>query len=402
MERDHKYKKYPLVQQHLKLLLLILLISKASLAPPLVKPYQLSTVVIDAGHGGHDTGCLGDQGKEKIISLAIALKLGKLIEANFEQVKVVYTRKKDEFIALDERANIANNAKADLFICIHCNSACYRDAKKKKDVCNAEIQGTETWIMGLHKSEANLEVAKRENEVVLLEKDYAAKYDGYDPNSPEANIIFSLYQNTFMEKSIHFASLVQAEVVAAGRKNRGVKQAGFLVLYKTYMPGALIETGFLSNKTDEKFLMTESGQDKIAKAIYTAFKKYKLSIEQTLPQPKSENLPNEDVHDNASLANDDPALSTNNSNREIYFSVQFLSSPTPLKAGSTKFKNIKNYQQEKIQGAYKYTKGHYSTFAEALKYQHQLSKAGFSDAFVVAYEGPVRIPTLEARKKTER
>jgi N-acetylmuramoyl-L-alanine amidase len=153
--------------------------------------YSLTKIVIDAGHGGHDVGCLGKNGtREKDVALSIALKLGHYLETHFENVEVIYTRKTDVFVELHERAAIANNANASLFICVHCNSACYRDKKIKRDVCSEGTYGAETWVMGLHKSEANLEVAKRENEVVLLEKDYGLKYDGFDPHSPEANIIF--------------------------------------------------------------------------------------------------------------------------------------------------------------------------------------------------------------------
>ncbi|MFM7217152.1 MAG: N-acetylmuramoyl-L-alanine amidase, partial [Bacteroidota bacterium] len=206
------------------------------------------TVVIDAGHGGHDSGCLGKAGtKEKDVALGIALKLGQFIEDNLQGVRVVYTRKSDVFVELHERAQIANNAHADLFICIHCNSACYYDKKRRKEMCNQEPRGPETYIMGLHKTEANLNVSRRENSVVVLEKDYKTQYEGFDPNSPEADIIFSLYQNTFMEQSLDFATAVQNELSESGRYGRGVKQAGFLVLYKTAMPSVLIETGFLSN-----------------------------------------------------------------------------------------------------------------------------------------------------------
>jgi N-acetylmuramoyl-L-alanine amidase len=250
-----------------------------SFFPPRSKPYGLTKVVIDAGHGGHDSGCLGKKTKEKDVALGISLKLGRFIEENYPDVKVIYTRSSDKFIGLKERAEVANNAKADLFICIHCNSACTFDRKKKKEICNSEIEGVESWVMGLNKSEANLEVSKRENEVILMEKDYTSQYDGFDPNSPEANIIFSLYQNTYLEQSLRMATLVQQEVKSKNRAGRGVKQAGFLVLYKTFMPSILIETGFLSNEKEEKFLGSEKGQEEIASSIFKAFQQYKGSME---------------------------------------------------------------------------------------------------------------------------
>ena len=237
--------------------------------------YRIRTVVIDAGHGGHDAGCLGASSMEKHVALDIALSLGKLIESNFPDVKVVYTRKTDVFIPLHERANIANRAHADVFICIHLNSG------------NKAAYGSETYVMGNHKTEDNLEVAKRENQVIQLEDDYLKKYDGFDPRSPEANIIFSLYQSQYMSQSILLASNIQNEFEGyAGRYNRGVKQAGFLVLYKTAMPAVLIECGFLSNQPEEKFLSSSKGQHVMATAIFRAFKAYKSDMESAPPSDK--------------------------------------------------------------------------------------------------------------------
>lgn len=230
---------------------------------------RFNVVVIDAGHGGHDPGCNGGESREKEVTLAIALKLGKLIEDSLKDVKVVYTRKTDKFIELSERSNIANKNSADLFISIHCNA---------ND--NREANGTETYLMGLHKSESNLQVSKRENNVILLEKDYKNNkaYEGFDPNSPAGHIIFSLMQNAYRTQSIKFASLVESEFKVNSRlKSRGVKEAGFLVLWKSAMPGVLIETGFLSNASDRKVLAKDSGQQKMAFAIFNALKKYKNS-----------------------------------------------------------------------------------------------------------------------------
>ena len=226
-------------------------------------------VVIDAGHGGHDPGCNGGSSREKEVTLAIALKLGKLIEDSLKDVKVIYTRRTDKFIELSERSNIANKNSADLFISIHCNA---------ND--NKEANGTETYLMGLHKSESNLQVSKRENNVILLEKDYQNNkaYEGFDPNSPAGHIIFSLMQNAFRAQSIKFAGLVEAEFKQKSRlKSRGVKEAGFLVLWKSAMPGVLIETGFLSSEIDRRVLAKDSGQSKIATNIFSALKKYKNS-----------------------------------------------------------------------------------------------------------------------------
>lgn len=217
---------------------------------------KVKTVCIDPGHGGNDPGCHGASVHEKNIALAIGLKLGKLIETHFPDVKVVYTRKTDIFIELHKRAEIANKADADLFICIHCNAG--------PEAAN----GSETYALGLHKSEANLAVAKRENEAVLLEDDYKTHYEGFDVNSPEGSIIFSLYQNTYLNRSLSFAAKCQKYFgTDAARYNRGVKQAGFLVLWKTAMPAVLIETGFLTNRAEEKYLMDADNQEVDRKSV---------------------------------------------------------------------------------------------------------------------------------------
>lgn len=226
-------------------------------------------MVIDAGHGGKDPGTHGAFVKEKDVALKIALKVGSYIEKNMPGVNVIYTRKKDVYLGLDERAAIANKAKADLFICIHANA-----------VGKEEIYGTETYVMGLHKSEGNLDVAKRENAVILLENNYEERYEGFDPNSTESYILFTLAQSAYQESSLRFAEKVETQFRSRlGRKSHGVKQAGFLVLWRTAMPSVLIEVGFLTNKKEEKFLSEPNGQDLIASGIYRAFKEYKAQIE---------------------------------------------------------------------------------------------------------------------------
>jgi N-acetylmuramoyl-L-alanine amidase len=232
--------------------------------------YKLRTLVIDAGHGGRDPGTHGGVAKEKHIALKIALETGKLIKANVPGVKVIFTRTQDVFIPLDERAEIANKNKADLFISVHCNANPISEA----------IYGTETYTMGLHKSEDNLAVANRENAVIVQESGYENKYEGFDPASPMAYILFSNYQSAYIEKSLHFADLLESQFkFRTGRKSRGVRQAGFLVLWKTTMPSVLVEVGYLSNKNEEKFLNTTQGQSYLASAIYRAFKEYKKEIE---------------------------------------------------------------------------------------------------------------------------
>lgn len=224
---------------------------------------RIRTIVIDAGHGGHDHGCMYGGANEKDITLSVSLLVGKMIQDSFPDYKIIYTRSSDSFVELHERASIANRNSADLFISIHVNAS--------KSV---SAYGTETYAMGLYKTQGNLMVAKRENESVLLEKDYQQNYDGFDPNSPEGHIIFSIYQNQFLSQSLSFASMVEQKFKSTERYSRGVKQAGFLVLWKTTMPSVLIETGYLSNAIERKFLVSSGGQNSTAQSVFEAFKTY--------------------------------------------------------------------------------------------------------------------------------
>jgi N-acetylmuramoyl-L-alanine amidase len=254
----------------LKSLLIAITLLNSSATPKPKPDFKIDVVVIDAGHGGKDPGTVGKRGKEKDITLKVALKLGNYIEKNIPGVKVVYTRKTDKFIELYDRANIANEAKADLFISIHVNAIPNKAAHG----------GTETYVMGLHKTEGNLEVAKRENSVIMLDENYKEKYEGFDPNSAESYILFSLTQNAYLESSLLFADKVESQFKnRVGRRSHGVKQAGFIVLWKTAMPSVLIETGFITNEREEAFLLSDNGQDLLASGIYRAFKEYKAQIE---------------------------------------------------------------------------------------------------------------------------
>jgi N-acetylmuramoyl-L-alanine amidase len=262
----------------MRLLISLLLTAGLILALPsaAVRPHaagtELKTIVIDAGHGGVDPGCNGaNQIWEKTVTLAISLKLGKLLEDSMKDVKVVYTRKTDKFVELWERPNMANKENADLFISIHCNAN-----------NNVGAAGSETYFMGLHKTAGNLEVSKRENAAITYESDYKTneRYGGFDPNSPESHIIFTLVQNAFIQQSLKFSQLVEANTGAISKvKSRGVKQAGFLVLWQTAMPSVLVETGFLTNAADRAILKTEEGQKTIAKGIYRAISAYKKDLE---------------------------------------------------------------------------------------------------------------------------
>ncbi|MBL0765142.1 N-acetylmuramoyl-L-alanine amidase [Marivirga atlantica] len=232
--------------------------------------YKVDRIVIDAGHGGKDGGTFGAISKEKDVALQIATELGTIIKEYLPDVEVIYTRADDNFIELDERANIANKNGADLFISIHCNAVEYSN----------KVKGTETWVMGLHKSETNLNVAKRENSVILMEENYSEKYEGFDPNDPASHILFSLYQNAYLSNSLNLAEKIEFQFKKrVGRNSRGVKQAGFVVLYKSSMPSVLVETGFLSNPSEERYLNDDLGQTYIASGIFRAVRDYKVEIE---------------------------------------------------------------------------------------------------------------------------
>ncbi len=231
------------------------------------KSKGVRTIVIDAGHGGKDPGCC--DGNEKRIALKIVLALGKKIKEEFPDVKVVYTRKTDVFVTLHERSNIANRNKANLFICVHCNSN-----------PSSHVAGTEVYTMGMHKTNENLEVAKRENAVILQESDYKKNYKGFDINSPLAQIMLANYQNAFMASSVKLAKKVEKYVKnSTALSFRGVKQAGFMVLWETAMPSIYVETGYLTNSDDNASLMTEKGQEEMADAIFRAFASYKEDLE---------------------------------------------------------------------------------------------------------------------------
>ncbi len=234
---------------------------------------EVKTIVIDAGHGGDKPGAIGKKCKEKTLTLQMALKLGKLIEDNCPDVKVIYTRTTDVDVALAERARMANRAKADLFLSIHCNSW-----------TNTTPTGVETYVMGLSQSKANMEVAKKENADILLEKDYKdnSDYQGFDPNSPESYVMFAMYQNAYLDKSLDFAGMIQDQYKANIKTiNRGVKQAEIFVLYKTAMPAVLTEVGFISNAEEERYMMSDEGQATIVMSIFKAFLNYKATVEGT-------------------------------------------------------------------------------------------------------------------------
>lgn len=240
---------------------------------PSISPQKEFIIVIDPGHGGKDPGALGSNSKEKDITLQVALQLGRILKANIPEATIVYTRLSDKFVELYRRAEIANEYRADLFISLHCNSLPHKSPNRQS------VKGTEVYVMGLHKTEENLEVAKRENAAILKEANYQARYDGFDPNSPQSYILLSLRQQTHLANSLNLANKIDLELrTRANRTSRGVKQAGFVVLSKTTMPSILIELGFLSNPEEEKYLQNANNQVYLASAIYRAVKAYKEEI----------------------------------------------------------------------------------------------------------------------------
>ena len=376
-------------------------------------------VVIDAGHGGHDPGAIGKISKEKNINLNVALKVGNLIKRNCDDVKVIYTRSKDVFIPLDRRAEIANNAKADLFISIHTNALAN----------NRTAKGASTWTLGLAKSDANLEVAKRENSVILYESDYKTRYAGFNPNSAESYIIFEFMQDKYMEQSVHLASLMQKQFRQTCRRaDRGVHQAGFLVLKASAMPSILIELGFISTPEEERYLNSEEGAGTMAKGIYRAFLNYKREHELRLTGVSKTIVPTEQEEDNApAIAQKDtesvntapqqekllaeaktkPAATaktapkrpivvesaTNDS--EITFKIQILTSSKPLAKNDKRLKGLKEVDYYKEGGIYKYTYGASSDYNKVLRTKRTIT-AQFKDAFIIAFRNGEKMNVNEA------
>lgn len=325
-------------------------------------------IVIDPGHGGKDPGALGKNTQEKDIVLSIALKAGKYIQERHKDVEVIYTRKTDKFIELHRRAQIANESGADLFISIHCNSN-----KSSKPY------GSETYVMGLHKSEDNLDVAKTENAAIFYEDDYAEQYEGFDPNSDEDYIVLSMFQSSSIDQSIDLSQKVQTQFKnKASRKDRGVKQAGFWVLYKTTMPGILIEAGFLSNAEEEKYLKTEDGQIFLALSIYEAFTEFKKEYEEA----------------NSNLAN---TSSLNEPEEKVYYRIQFASYKKEKMLDFRKFRGLEDIKMYEHNGLFKYTTGNKTNLDEAIKLKQKLKKDGYNDIFIVAFYQEKRISIDEAK-----
>jgi len=349
------------------------------------KGSKIKTVVIDAGHGGKDPGALGKYSKEKDIALAVALKTGGYIENNFPGVKVIYTRSTDKFIPLHKRGEIANKSNADLFISIHCNAN-----------NSSKIYGTETYVLGVEedRTKRNMQVAMKENAAILLEEDAAAKYDNFDPNSPESLISLTLFQGDKLDKSLVVAEKIQRQFSErVGRKDRSVQQAGFLVLWKTSMPSVLVELGYLSNPTEEKFLRSKDGQVFMASAIYRAFKEYKREFEkENNAWEYRKHVANTDTDNSAKIKLIDPEKKSG-----VIYRVQFYTSPRQLPLSDSRFKGLEILSYYKHNGMYKYTSGSFSDIQNASNHQKKVRSAGFLDAFVVAFFENKRISLNDAK-----
>ena len=329
-------------------------------------------VVLDAGHGGHDSGNRGNGYYEKTIALKISLGIGKILEKH-QDIRVLYTRKSDKFVKLVDRANIANKADADLFISIHCDS-----------FTSSRAFGAGTFVLGLHANQRNYEIAKRENSVIFYEEDYEKNYDGFDPNNPESVISLTLMQETYSNQSIEAAAIIQKSFVNnLGRKDRTVKQAGFVVLKYTYMPSVLVETGFLTNKREGAYLNSNKGQNEMATAIAKAIVNYKNELEK--------GVVDQQVFDEKDL----PKKISKNSN-EIRFMVQLAASKNPIEAKPYNFKGLKNVERNKEGGFYKYYFGNSNSYKIIQKEQRKARRAGFKSAFIVSFKGNQKIKLSEA------
>lgn len=359
-------------------------------------------IVIDAGHGGKDPGAVGNGQQEKAINLGVALRLGRMIGEQLPDVKVVYTRSDDRFIPLADRSKIAARAGADLFVSIHTNAS-----------PNREVTGTETYVMGEDKGNRNLSVVMRENSVISLEADYTSRYEGYDPHSSESLILFSLMQYAYQSQSLSLAELIQERYAGhAGRRNKGVKQAGFLVLWRTPMPSVLTEVGFISNPAEAKYLGSAAGQDKIAASIFQAVKEYKRRTDsRTLAAGPAFS----DGRDDAPMAPPKqgeeaeaspkrpqkarPAENGTENAESVVFRIQVKSSLARIPVTRSNFGDYAAEVVEKrIDGRYKYYCGSSFSYQEALLLQRRVRRT-FPDAFMVAFRGGRPVPLAEAIRK---
>ena len=334
-----------------------------------VKPF---VVVLDAGHGGHDSGNRGNGYYEKNIALSIALKIGKTLEKT-RGFNIIYTRKTDVFVDLIQRARIANKADADLFVSIHCDA-----------FTSSKAFGAGTFVLGLHENERNFKVAQKENSVIFLEEDYEKNYDGFNPNDPESVISLILMQQTYLDQSINLASTIQKSFVEnLNRKDRTVKQAGFIVLKYTYMPSVLVETGFLTNRSEGAYLNSSAGQVKMASAIAKAIISYKNNRAASFETEAKTQI------------TIDKSMSNLNRN-DIYFAVQISASRRKINLKSYNFKGLKDIWRIKSEKLYRYYTVKSFTIENAKKKLEEAKNKGYVNAFIVAYDGDKKISITDA------
>ena len=337
---------------------------------------KLRTIVIDPGHGGKDPGTMGTKRYtkyEKDIALSVSLKLGDYISNSFPETKVIYTRKNDVFLELNERTRIANKSNADIFISIHCDG-----------FTNSKAYGASVFVMGMSKLKANLDVAMRENAAIYLEDNYKQKYDGFDPKSAESYIVFSLMQNTYLDQSLQLAEFVEEQFAyIANRKSRGIKQAPFYVISRTNMPSILVECGFLTNPKEEDYLQTEKGQNQIALSIFEAVKNYKLSLESSFTE--------NNLIDSNNLKN---KIENNLNHNKVIYKVQIATNLTSI-LKDNKFNDIK-VEEKVVNGIYKYYVGNSTDKTIIDEVKTDLINNGFKDSFVVAFYNGKRISTKDA------
>ncbi|RHR80441.1 N-acetylmuramoyl-L-alanine amidase [Odoribacter sp. AF15-53] len=390
----------------ISLLLVILLLGGSKSLTAQEALGKIKCICIDAGHGGKDPGAISGRLREKDITLAIALKLGKMVSNTYPDMKVVYTRTKDVAVDLRERGKIANKAKAQLFISIHVNK-----------FAKSSVRGVETYVLGLHKSEASFQVAMKENEAIHYEEDYSVKYDGFDPKKAESYIMFNFLKNSHLKNSMEFAAPIQKELVARTRMpDREVRQAGFIVLMDVGMPAVLIETGFISNPNDQKILTSESGQTNIARSIFTAFQTYKNNVEKNSvvltagqedkkdvvrtetpkTSPKQETSKTVEKKVETSSTTKAEAVDKN----DLFFAIQVASSKTQVKD----FRYLKlKYKVEELKGVdrFRYYVGKTSSYEKALDVQKDVRKT-VKDCFVIAIYKGKQITVAEAKKLEQK
>ena len=356
-------------------------------------------VVIDAGHGGKDGGAVGTFAKEKDITLNVAKLLGSKISDECENIKVVYTRDTDKYLTLQQRANIANRAKGDLFISIHVNSVDLNSPGR------TNVAGSSVFTLGLHKTKDNLDVAMRENSVIKMEDNYTTVYSGFDPNSAESYIIFEMNQNKHMLKSINLASSIQDELTTnAGREDKGVRQAGFWVLWATNMPSVLVELDFICNPTQEKFLSSTDGQEQLASSIFNAFVKHVSNDNSNIQRPDrkvskenarsiEKSIKNNSIQEQTTLTTDFTQVENNDSttsNDEIIYKIQILTSDKILRNKAREFKGLHPIWHYKDNKIYKYTYESTTSLQDAEVILKNV-KDKFPQAFIVKFKNGKRI-----------